>query len=86
MEPIVGIKYEQTVEELRKRIRRNQITILEEIAINHSCYFCGEAIIGKMFVLEDRAKNKTSLYFIDDSCYTQAKNCVFYNSLIFSLN
>jgi hypothetical protein len=74
---IPGIKYLETRAMLIERIRDENISVLEQEAENHACYFCTKRIRGKMMVLSDsetinRRVHETK-YYIDINCYEEAK-------------
>ena len=50
---IPGIKYFETKASLIEKIRDNDISVLEQEAEDHACYFCTKRIQGKMMVLSE---------------------------------
>jgi hypothetical protein len=90
MRVVIGSQYKKTKAMLREKIRERTISALETKAENHACYFCGEHIEGKMWVLTEKdiinGKETESVYFIDCICYQGAKLSPEYEGIRFSLN
>jgi len=84
----IGIRYEETKTRLISQINRGNVSIQEEKPENHSCYFCGNPIEGKILILKLREiinnNELNSKYYIDNSCYTKARLFGYHDS--FSLN
>ena len=73
MDIVLGSKYEEFMESLKRRIRESTIQVLEDIATFHMCSFCGDGIEGKMMVLctEEMAYNSVRItrHYAHSDCY-----------------
>jgi len=89
---IIGSKYAETKADLRERIRKETITVVESEAENDCiCYFCSKHIDGKMQMLldiyfKDGKEYNVKRFFVHDSCYRDAKELIYYRGIPVSLN
>lgn len=82
---MIGDDYQKTVEELKEKIRKEEITVLGKEALENktnvgfSCYFCRKHIDGKVNVLVNPSKDCKSMpaYPVHDRCYEEAKSVNF---------
>jgi len=78
---MIGSIYKETIEELKGKIRNNNIRILDEkdfedlVYFEPVCYFCRKSINGNIRILVDsdpKGQIKRN-YPIDSRCYAKAK-------------
>ena len=74
----IGSKYKDNKSELKQKISGKKIFVLEDIAKNNACYFCGKRINGKMKILIDfeitNSYETETEYYLDFKCYRKELN------------
>ncbi len=88
---LIGAKREEKVADLKERIRKVSISVLEDISErDFTCYFCNTNIEGRVWVLIDEelvnGKESVTRYSTCDNCYHSSKHFVYYRGVPFSLN
>jgi len=88
---LIGAKREKTVADLRERVRDGAIKVLEgDPDKKYTCYFCNISIDGKVRLLVDETpfmgKESVTRYSCCESCYSRAKQFVYYRGIPFSLS
>ena len=80
---MIESRYEETIEELKEKLRNGKVSILDEREfktlnyIEFACYFCRKPIKGNLRILMDLDSDQGipafSLRPIDSKCYAKAK-------------
>ncbi len=69
MRIVVGSGYLKQKESLVERVLTGTIDVHQIKSTDYACYFCGDAIRGKTYLLIKEDERSTTSFPLDEKCY-----------------